>query len=227
VLAALSKQAAFSTQKFFGALPYPEWRTELVEKAQKAGMGDVGSALRWVTWQCNRQLVRDLEDVRSLKDEGANSVHVRKRRGTIGSRSSKKSRRGNTSTADSSADLDVDAAMLSNSDGSEETGKLMVISDSEEESSEAEWQGWMADLLRQQKVRAHAQRAKEAVDAAAQQSLDYEGERAEPPKTPADDRRLVLEKRKALEPSAIVTTSSNTPPSSTGGPIYPFLISDV
>lgn len=186
-------------------------------------MGDVGSALRWVMWQSDRQLERDLEDARSLKDEGASGVSLRKRRGTIGSRSSRRCRRGAASTAGSSGDPEVDTPALSDSDRSEETGKLIVISDSEGESSEAEWHGWMADLFRQQRVRAHAQRAKEEVEDDATHKLLVEGEHPnEPPRTPADDRRRVLEKRKALEPVGIVSTSSFTPSSSTGGSIYLF-----
>jgi hypothetical protein len=203
--------------KTFGALAYPEWRMEVVERAQEAGMGDVGSALRWVLWQCNQQLVRDLEDARNQKDKGADGRNVRKRRGTTGSRSSRKYRRSIVPTVISSADPGVDALALSDSEEGEETGRLIVDSDSEE-SSEAEWQGWMADLFRQQKVQAQAKRARqEAEAAAAENPVNLEEGGEEHPKTPAEDRRHQLEKRRALEPVGIVTTMYlNTPPSSTG-----------
>jgi hypothetical protein len=164
-------------------------------------------------WQCKWQLAFDLEDVRNSKDDGAGEENVRKRRGTVGSRSSRKYRRSIIPTAISSANSGSDSEV------DEETGRLIAGSDSEEESSEAEWQGWMADLFRQQKVQAQEKRVQEEAEAAGAEKFgDLEGDRIEePPKTPAEDRRHQLERRRAFEPVGIVTTMySNTPPSSTG-----------
>jgi hypothetical protein len=215
-------------QKTFGALAYPEWRIEVVERAQKAGMGDIGSALRWVMWRSERQFVRDLEEVRKQRDESAaGGMIVRARRGTVGSRSSRKYRRSMVPTAVSAADAGSDDRALSDSDVSDESGRFIVDSDSEE-SSEAEWQGWMADLFRQQKVQAQAKRKKreaEAAAAAAKLADPEDGERVEEhPRTPAEDRRHQVEKRRALEPVGIVTTMYSNTPTSTGAYFYEALL---
>ena len=177
-------------------------------------MRDVGSALRWVMWQSNRQLVLDLEDVRVQKDDSTACEHVQRRRSMAGPRSSRRYRRSLVPMR-SSADGGIDNPVLSGSELGEEMGGL--ISGSDSESSEAEWQGWMADLFRQQKVQAQAKRVREEA-AAVEKLVDLdEGDRIEPPRTPAEDRRHQIEKRRALEPIGIVTTMySNTPPSSTG-----------
>ncbi|KAG6804993.1 hypothetical protein H0H92_001245, partial [Tricholoma furcatifolium] len=70
-LAALSKSisttntsASNAPKSFgFGVLPYPEWRVEVTERAQRAGMGDVGSAMRWVKWGNRAQLKVDVDEV--------------------------------------------------------------------------------------------------------------------------------------------------------------------
>jgi hypothetical protein len=219
--AVLSEHTELSLHKTFGALAYPEWRTELVKRAQRAGMGDVGGALRWVLWQSDLELARDLEAMQNQKNGDGVAEKPRKRRGTVGSRSSRKYRRSTAATAASSSDAHAVSTTSSDSEASE-TGKLTVGSDSEE-SSEAEWHGWMADLFRQQNVQAQAKRAQEdaEVTAALQRRAFQEGDLVEElPRTPAEDRRLLLEKRKALEPVGIVTTMSLIVPSSTSGTVF-------
>jgi hypothetical protein len=172
-------------------------------------MGDIGGALGWVLWQSDLQLARDLELMQSQKNRDGVVGNPRKRRGTVGSRSSGKYRRSTAATPNSSIDAGAVSPASSDSEVSG-TGKLTAGSDSEE-SSEAEWHGWMADLFRQQKVQAQAKRAREDAEViAAQQRLAFqEGDHAEePPMTLAEDRRLLLEKRRALEPVGIVTTMS-------------------
>ncbi|TFK64740.1 hypothetical protein BDN72DRAFT_901315 [Pluteus cervinus] len=46
------------SDKRFGALPYPEWRVEVTERAQKAGLGDIGKAMEWLVWGQSQQMAR-------------------------------------------------------------------------------------------------------------------------------------------------------------------------
>lgn len=199
-----------SAQTTFGALPYPEWRTEVVERAQKAGMGDVGKVMRWVLWGSNNQLQLDLEEARNRnKEGGAGEDTARKRRSTL------KHRRPSTASHSSTiTDTEIKLNLSYDSDLSEDTGKILEMSDSEEE-SDAEWQGWPADLHRQHKVQ--AQKAKEEAAAAQLPQKSEEEVREEAPKSPAEDQRRYKERRWALEPSGTVTTMYvPTPPSSSG-----------
>ncbi|KAG5645109.1 hypothetical protein DXG03_006923 [Asterophora parasitica] len=197
-----------------GVLPYPEWRTELAERAQRAGMGDIGRAMKWVLFQSARQLELDLEEVRARHndDQRATAEVRRKKRAASSIQNNRRrstSSRTSTITGGSNASKAASSTVY-DSDVSEETGGMIEMSDSEE-CSEAEWQGWTADLHRQH--RAQAQRKGEEEERKATVAADREkafdesdGEMLEPPKTVEEDRTQVLERRMMLEPSAVVTT---------------------
>ncbi|KAF9461594.1 hypothetical protein BDZ94DRAFT_1263415 [Collybia nuda] len=201
VLASLAVHAPLPVHKTFGALPYPEWRLEVAERAQKAGMGDVGSAMRWILWGCAEQLADDLAEVQN-RNRGGDEANggSSKEKGKMRS-FTLKNRRQSTSSA-----IGAKPGSLYDSDASEDTGKiLMNMSDSEGEGSEAEWHGWMADLHRQHQ--AQAQKEREAAEAALKPQSEEEDEDA-PPKNRADDLRRYLEQRRALEPHGVVTTAT-------------------
>lgn len=211
-LAALAVNTPLPVPKTFGALPYPEWRIEIVERAQKSGMGDVGRAMRWVLWGNADQLAEDLAEMQSRKEEGdeANVSHL-KTKGRMRSSTLKNRRQSTAST------VEVKPGSISDSDVSEDTGKmLMNTSDSEGESSEAEWHGWMADLHRQHG--AQAQKEREAAEAALRPQSEGEAESEEaPPRNLAEDQRRYQEKLRALEPYAVVSTSPPSVSAATSG----------
>lgn len=225
-LAALSSHPPAATAKSFGVLPYPEWRMEVAERAQRAGMGDVGRAMRWVLWQCGTQLDLDLTEVRNRNAEGqeATAEIRRKRRETMTLKNRRRSSASHASTINGQNGTRSRPTTVYDSDVSEDTGKMIAITDSEEESSEAEWQGWMADLHRQHKAQAHQKREEEA---AAAKPSPYESDEGvlEPPRNPEEDRKQIRDRRWAMEPSAIVTTKPMRIMASTSGSFFHFLLS--
>lgn len=181
VLAALSHPISIPT-KTFGALPYPEWRLEVAERAQRAGIGRLGKALEWLTFD-------------GCGQEGSGNIEVlfaELKKATLG-QGLKNKRRSTHSYASGGS---------GGSDHSRKSGYGDGESDSGEESSEAEWQGWIADLHRQGKVQ-QARRERDALQDAQDQGPVSDA----PPKNPAEDQRRFLESLRALEPSAYVTSS--------------------
>ena len=194
----------------FGVLPYPEWRIEVAERAQRAGMGEVGRAMKWMLWQNRNQLDLDLQEVRSRHsiDEQSSEEIRRKRRQTVSLKNRRRSTASGTpticgSTAGGSQKSRSMAAH--DSDASEDTGRIIGRSESGEESSEAEWLGWTADLRRQHRVQGERIRLQK------EDRLADESDEVTAPKSPEEDRRFVGERRRLLEPSAtvVVTTRSH------------------
>ncbi|KAL0945277.1 hypothetical protein HGRIS_000786 [Hohenbuehelia grisea] len=132
-------------------------------------------------------------------------------------------------------DTDVSGAFSSGEDSDID----LPNSENEGESSEIEWQGWKTDLRRQARVRqaeaeaarAHQERQADDVDsdvrplplmsAAGWHQSPYRFSLVTPsplniPQTPAQAQRLFQEGRRALEPSAVVTSvpspTTSTPP---------------
>ncbi|KAG6845266.1 hypothetical protein H0H87_012001, partial [Tephrocybe sp. NHM501043] len=142
--------------KTFGVLPYPEWRAEVTERAQRAGMGYVGRAMNWIKWGRTEQLALDVEELLrrhgERDDVSAESIRKKKREAT----SLKNRRRSTTSTVTRSilnqgGPSDKALGSTYESDFSEDIEKMLEMSDSEEV-SEAEWHGWNLDLGRQREV---------------------------------------------------------------------------
>jgi hypothetical protein len=194
----------------FGALPYPEWRTDIVGRAQRAGVGDVGRALGWVLcggwdgvnfsgdteeWTVP---VPDEVDLESSEDGTLESVQCCSDSGTAGEH------RGDGSRTPVRS---VDGVEAVPNGGEEEED---TYSDESSERSEVEWEGWIGDLERQGRVSAHegqeAQwRSRNAVKGTKDGQLHHRHALAQ---------QLFQQGRRALEPSAIVTPllNSSTPP---------------
>jgi hypothetical protein len=189
---------------------------EVAERAQKAGMGDIGRVMRWVLWGCDEQLADDLAEVQCRnKKEGKVVDDAAKRKGTTRGFTLKNRRQSTTST------IGIRPGSMYDSDISEETGKLLHMSDSEGETSEAEWHGWMADLHRQQRVQDEKER--EAAEAALHRSEDDDAEKPHP-KNQAEDQRRYREERRALEPHAVVTTASISASTATSSGMHSFIL---
>ncbi|GLB45763.1 hypothetical protein LshimejAT787_2800080 [Lyophyllum shimeji] len=234
-LAELSRPAV-TGPKTLGVLPYPEWRMEVAQRAQRAGMGDIGRAMKWVLWQCNTQLELDLQEVlnRDADDEKTSAEIRRKRRETMSLKHRRRSTTSHASTITRGSRGKTQAALgalpepeqssssvtVYDSDFSEDTGKMIGMSDSEE-GSEAEWQGWMADLHRQHQAEAQKKREEEAEKrraALAQAMKGSDEELFAPPKNVEEDRRQIRELRMRYEPSAVVTTMHAAAPTSQSTP---------
>ncbi|KAG6917733.1 hypothetical protein DXG01_001384 [Tephrocybe rancida] len=214
-LAALSHPGS-GAQKTFGVLPYPEWRTEVTERAQRAGMGNVGRAMKWVLWERKAQLELDIEEVlrRHGEDDQASAESIRKKKREV--TSLKNRRRSTTSTLTrrivrGNGLSDTASGSVDDSDVSEETGRMFEMSDSEE-SSEAEWQGWMADIHRQRLAQEQLKReevggnAMATANAAASSNMsdgEYE-EHLPVPGNAAEIRSM----RASLEPTTVISVRS-------------------
>ncbi|KIK60973.1 hypothetical protein GYMLUDRAFT_599351 [Collybiopsis luxurians FD-317 M1] len=249
----------------FGALPYPEWRLEIVTKAQRAGMGELTRAMDQFLWSDNPGLallsrefglsLGPMEMIRSpsihtaagdrfsLNGDGdstedATSIRKEKRRRRkmtmeqeniamgldlagnapfSGNSSKTLNEPSQQSTVSSSTGNSVSEHSLTStlpgvSEDSRSSLKLGFVdedsSESGEESSDAEWLGWMADLHRQarlQRVQGERNRLETESLGSETDLFDYWDYQQQ------DDHRRYQQERKALEPFAIVTSSSPVP----------------
>ncbi|TFK37906.1 hypothetical protein BDQ12DRAFT_666512 [Crucibulum laeve] len=186
VLATLNTRSTGFPKKTLGALPYPEWRIELVRRAQKAGMGEVGRPTEMMLWgyappRDDTSSTKRRKSIRRRSTTSYASTITDTHRGSI---------HGSIHTMGATSSLDDD-----------DTGYNMNLSESEGESSEAEWMGWMVDIHRQGKVDAAAKLQ------AAMSAWDLDAEDSDgPPKTKEEDLLLYLERRRRLEPSGVITS---------------------
>lgn len=211
----------------FGALPYPEWRVDIAVKAQKAGMGDVGRAMGWMLWgrtltDENDSMKAEMYSTRSSgKSKGSGS---KQRKGKASSRKSVKSTHSTlTPTPSVREHADPYASDVSGGVSSDESDfELHESDESDGNNSEAEWQGWMADLHRQAQVRRlHRENqrylaAHNGSDTTLNLPLVSGGWHQSPyrngvnsneiPQTQAQALRLYQEGRRALEPTAVVVS---------------------
>ncbi|KAF4596879.1 hypothetical protein EYR40_007430 [Pleurotus pulmonarius] len=216
----------------FGALPYPEWRVDIAVKAQKAGMGDVGRAMGWMLWgrtltDENDSMKAEMHSTRSSgKSKGSGS---KQRKGKASSRKSVKSTHSTlTPTPSVREPADPYASDVSGGVSSDESEFGLHESDeSDGYNSEAEWQGWMADLHRQAQVRRlHRENQRylamhNGSDTTLNLPLVSGGWHQSPyrnsvnsneiPQTQAQALRLYQEGRRALEPTAVVTSAPPPP----------------
>ncbi|KAJ7312426.1 hypothetical protein DFH08DRAFT_1044443 [Mycena albidolilacea] len=208
-----------------GALPYPEWRTGLLQRARRAGLGRIGRAVEWVLWNGNGSAAEEGEwmlegqsPVRSRRGTGKGKGAAQRERGR-GRRAPKP-----TSTDGYDSD-DEDPDPGAASDGSSSSaGSGRGWGGAR---SETEWEGWMGDLRRQARVAAD-EHIRESMRLEAQRRAEEsrDAELGLPPLPPgatassaaevtisrvgtgADDRQ----RRAALEPSAFVTSLSGVNP---------------
>ncbi|KAJ7181045.1 hypothetical protein C8R46DRAFT_1187279 [Mycena filopes] len=195
-----------------GALPFPEWRTALVQRARRAGLGRIGKAVEWVLWNGDTQ-----EDPEWMLDSQRKGKGKRKERPPRV--------RQPTSTDGYDSDVSGDGSNSGEEEEEEEEDSDDDDIRAEGGRGETEWVGWMGDLRRQARVaqeeREHA-RAREEARRIAEETRD--AELGMPPLpiltgaevtivrigTGVDDRV----RRAAMEPSAVVTSLSGVNPPS-------------
>ncbi|KAF7309031.1 hypothetical protein MKEN_01104500 [Mycena kentingensis (nom. inval.)] len=223
-LAMLRAPRALTTANL-GVLPFPEWRTELLRKAQRAGLGRIGRAVEWLMENEDFTL-EDSNAFWFFPGGGATPESPVRSRKSSKRKGKEKARVTRQSTSMDGYDSDVSG------DGSYEDGAVAEIgldSDDEEEDnvdsgsrSENEWQGWMGDLIRQKRVaKEEAEQAKlrEEARQIAEEARDRElglpqtgpvGAEVTVARvgTGVDDRT----RRAAMEPTAVVTSLSGINP---------------
>ncbi|KAK7472061.1 hypothetical protein VKT23_000174 [Stygiomarasmius scandens] len=216
----------------FGALPYPEWRTEVVTRAQRAGMGELTRAMEFLfQGDKSRSLgissslfgfdpftkinmvtpTADIEESDVPKTDFRREQRKRGRKMTIEQENIAMGISG-----DSPADGDSIQTLGRNIDRIDSADQDST--DSGEESSDTEWLGWMADLRRQ----AHVTKETEAKKLLEQDPDEYLSDY-----TPQDDHRRYQEKQKLLEPTAevVVTTPTQHGYQHSGTPPNPVVVS--
>ena len=215
-LASLSHTLSL-TVNTFGVMPYPEWRVNVVMRAQKAGVGNVGEAMGWVLWNSGQSAVEACRNAASLRKRTLDGCRTAK--GEEGAMNAVRHCQ-TLKVKGSGCGGDDDGGDGDSSDALSEIG---MMNDSEEEGSEVEWQGWMADLYRQRKVAAQQQRVQQQADEALDSTpvcgsslQDHENrcpyqKQLEIPQSQAHAQKLFQETRRALEPSAVVTPMFTSP----------------
>ncbi|KAJ6456107.1 hypothetical protein C8R45DRAFT_1111105 [Mycena sanguinolenta] len=200
-----------------GALPFPEWRTTVLQRARRAGLGRIGKAVEWVLW--NGETAEDP----AWMLESISPVHSRRRR----RRHSPVKQPSSTDGYDS--DLSGDASpSLSDANGEDsDSGTSSSSRRGAGARSETEWVGWMGDLRRQARV-AKEERARAAAREEARRLAEEtrDAELGLPPLPPGSGAEVTIarvgtgvddrQRRAALEPSATVTSLSGVNP-----PSYP------
>ncbi|KAF5343084.1 hypothetical protein D9758_011121 [Tetrapyrgos nigripes] len=197
---------AFGT---FGALPYPEWRTKLVLRAQRAGLGELNKAMEWFLFKGDQS--HDLGITSSLQGFGAgNSQPPLERSSSLDAEDSNDPDSAENiaigiSTENTGPVVDSPADGDSVRTAGKSANVKVHIPDSEstdsgEESSDTEWLGWMADLHRQAKLLKEQEVKKLHAEEDEDEHLsEY---------NPQDDHRRYQEKQMLLEPSAVVVVTS-------------------
>ncbi|THU84019.1 hypothetical protein K435DRAFT_413463 [Dendrothele bispora CBS 962.96] len=206
------------TYDTLGVLPYPEWRTEVVTRAQRAGMGALTRAMEWFLFQDGNLGISS--SVLGFNPQGFFSANKANRVGPtlfMGEDNNPeanllrgKRKRGRKMTIEQEniamgigTDSPIDGESIHTVE--KDVQSLDVESeytDSGEESSDTEWMGWMADLHRQAQVMKEAETKKQLVE----EDLDEYMSDC----NPQNDHRRYQEKQKLLEPSAtVIVTAPN------------------
>ena len=198
-------------QPLYVALPYPEWRLELVNRARRVGMREIGRPLdlalhgwgrefeEMATAACERKLERELEMERNRRESVQSHVSTIKERG----------RKINRVVGGSDADDDDEG----DEDEEETVGTTQLDDESEsEEESDTEWLAWMTDLPRQFLVQQsqpsdHPSPTCSSIFTnpfSSSPLIDGPNEGpVPPPRTQEEERFLHANKIRKLEPSAI------------------------
>lgn len=195
ILASLGVGNTTNRRGPFEPLPYPEWRLEVVERAQAAGMGERGRPLDLILFGNRPSFQMD----ESKRQKSLKSYDSRSRRSTVTTLSMRRPSHVNDGETIRS---DSDKKEGSVNDGSDD---IIQVSDSEEEMSEVEWRGWMGDLHRQNVVR--AQRDETAILEAQVSSKARESDDSDdPPINPEAERRKFWRRKKDMEPCGVITS---------------------
>ena len=119
-----------------GATPYPEWRTDVANRAQKAGLGQLGKGLEQILCGTDRDHMRGESSF--VEDRWpVERASGRSRRDTI------------RSTTSSRTVVASETVQAEGEDSGQDTD--------DQEPSDCEWEGWMRDLGRQGLVEAGRQ----------------------------------------------------------------------
>ncbi|KAJ7464588.1 hypothetical protein FB451DRAFT_1403257 [Mycena latifolia] len=216
--------------RVLGALPFPEWRTTVLARARRAGMGRIGRAVEWVLYngECRGEDDMGWAPRNGLSGEGEavwgrNGGETRRRGRGKGKGRERALLPGSMDGYDSDVSGDEDASMSgsgSDSDSANEGGRGGRTGGR----SETEWEGWMGDLRRQAREaqaaldRARArEEARRAAEAAREAELGLPGGGAGADAVEVsvvrvgtgEDDRL---RRQAMEPSAVVVSLSGVNP---------------
>ncbi|TFK21033.1 hypothetical protein FA15DRAFT_97604 [Coprinopsis marcescibilis] len=205
----LSKPSLNIGPRALGALPFPEWRVDAVQRARRAGLGLVSRPLEMMLMQLGEQRDEDyvLDDPLLCFVAKAKLVEEERR-----VKEFEKSRRRRRRFG--SVDGDDDGESSSVGDEEEERddddeGLLLTGSDDEEgDESEMEWQAWTADIPRQVKVGKEKEAEKNEEEDAEPPSPATDDESVvEPlPTTLAKETELALKRARNMEPCGVITS---------------------
>ncbi|KAJ7763573.1 hypothetical protein DFH07DRAFT_1018273 [Mycena maculata] len=224
-----------------GALPFPEWRAALLGRARRAGLGRIGRAVEW-RMRFDREGEEGDEDDGygegwEGEGEGINGLGMNGEKGKGKERAPRVRQPTSTDGYDSDVSGDGSSfteddpeASSSDSDDSQGRGRGRTRGTR----SETEWVAWMGDLRRQARVAKETrirllarEEARRRADAAREAELaalvagEGGGEGVKEvtvSRVGVDDRS----RRRAMEPSAVVTSlsGSNPPQAQTQNPRY-------
>ncbi|KAJ7210520.1 hypothetical protein GGX14DRAFT_543007 [Mycena pura] len=193
-----------------GAVAFPEWRTDVLKRAQRAGLGRIGKAIEWLMNNGGEDPGFWVQEGSTLKkSKGKNRERLRKVRQP-------------TSTDGYDSDVSDDASFSDGIYGEDD-------SDAEDTRhpgtrSETEWEGWMGDLRRQARVAKEERERAKALELARRIAEDAREAELGIPQLPMSDAEVTVSRvgtgaddrvrRAAMEPSAIVTSLSGINPPS-------------
>jgi hypothetical protein len=127
------------------ALPYPEWRLNIVNQARRAGMREVGRPLDLALHGWGKEFEEAAARERKMQRELGKGKHNRRKSEQSNVSTIKpRGRRVGRVASDSDADDDSGAG-----EEQESMSATQLDTDSEEEESDTEWLAWMTDLPRQ------------------------------------------------------------------------------
>jgi hypothetical protein len=194
------------------ALPYPEWRLNLVNQARRAGMREIGRPLdlalhawgREFEESAARKLQRELERGKQNRRKSEQS-HV----------STIKARRRRIGKVAGGSDADDDSDGDEGGDEQEAMGATQLDSDSDEE-SETEWLAWMTDLPRQFLVQQPQMTVQTSPISQSSFSNPFSSSplvegNDEPPRSQEEERTLHADRIRYLEPSSTVRANPASP----------------
>ena len=211
ILGSLAARAAPAQHLAYVALPYPEWRLNLVNQARRAGMREIGRPLDLALHGWGREFEEAAARERKLQRELGRKKQSRRKSEQSHVSTIKARGRGVGSDANGS-DADDDSE---DGDEQEAVGATHLDSDSEEE-SDTEWLAWMTDLPRQFLV----QQSQMTVQASPISESFYsnpfspvEGDDEPRPRTQEEERTFHADRIRDLEPSSTVRANPSYLPS--------------
>ncbi|KAG7089092.1 hypothetical protein E1B28_010801 [Marasmius oreades] len=227
----------------FGALPYPEWRIDLVTRARKCGLGGVNRGVEMHLWggdlssfesgslNASERRASSTLSVNGSLELGSEEESLRRRKkkkadrkltlehenkaiglertesgsSVISKRNSISKRKSRGERAEGEDDIYFSADDGSGKGSGSESSELNGVPDSDdndsgEESSDAEWMGWMADLYRQSTVYRDNRKKRKETNGKAMAIPQAEKEVW----IQEDGYRLAQRERMALEPTGVV-----------------------